>query len=101
MECNAVFTPPLVRLIGRLRSPFYPQVRCRGVRLEVGRVDQNGLWLGIADRQRLLQARKYRLLLPTLTPIVQHLGAGLVDHSQKMTVAARAMAEKKTVGQRS
>ncbi len=29
------------------------------------------------------------------------LGSGLVDHSQKMTVAARAMAEKKTVGQRS
>jgi len=29
------------------------------------------------------------------------LGSGLVDHSQKSTVAARAMAEKKTVGQRS
>ena len=29
------------------------------------------------------------------------LGSGLVDHSQKMTVAARAMAEKKAVGQRS
>jgi len=29
------------------------------------------------------------------------LGSGLVDHSQKMTVAARAMAAKKTVGQRS
>ena len=29
------------------------------------------------------------------------LGSGLVDYSQKMTVAARAMAEKKTVGQRS
>ena len=28
------------------------------------------------------------------------LGSDLVDHSQKMTVAARAMAEKKTVGQR-
>ncbi|QDJ12216.1 Tetracycline resistance protein (plasmid) [Roseomonas mucosa] len=27
------------------------------------------------------------------------LGSGLVDHSQKMTVAARAMAEKKVVGQ--
>ena len=26
------------------------------------------------------------------------LGSGLVDQSQKMTVAARAMAEKKTVG---
>ena len=32
---------------------------------------------------------------------VQKLGSGLVDQSQKMTVAARAMAEKKTVGQRS
>lgn len=29
------------------------------------------------------------------------LGSGLVDHSRKMTVAARAMAEKKVVGQRS
>jgi hypothetical protein len=29
------------------------------------------------------------------------LRSGLVDYSQKMTVAARAMAEKKTVGQRS
>ena len=29
------------------------------------------------------------------------LGSGLIDHSQKMTVAASATAEKKTVGQRS
>ena len=29
------------------------------------------------------------------------LGSGLVDHSQKMTVAARATAEKKAMGQRS
>ena len=29
------------------------------------------------------------------------LGSRLIDHSQKMTVAARAMAEKKTVGHRS
>jgi len=29
------------------------------------------------------------------------LGSGLVDYSQKMTVAARATAEKKAVGQRS
>ena len=29
------------------------------------------------------------------------LGSGLIGHSQKMTVAARATAEKKTVGQRS
>ena len=32
---------------------------------------------------------------------VMNLGSGLVDYSQKMTVAARAMAEKKAVGQRS
>ena len=31
----------------------------------------------------------------------QLLGSGLVDHSQKMMVAARATAEKKAVGQRS
>lgn len=33
--------------------------------------------------------------------ILSVLGSGLIDHSQKMTVAARAMAEKKTVGHRS
>jgi hypothetical protein len=32
---------------------------------------------------------------------MKQLGSGLVDQSQKMTVAASAMAEKKTVGQRS
>lgn len=40
---------------------------------------------------------KYRV---NAQEIVQ-LGSGLVDHSQKMTVAARATAEKKAVGQRS
>jgi hypothetical protein len=30
-----------------------------------------------------------------------HLGSGLIGHSQKMTVAASAMAEKKAVGQQS
>jgi hypothetical protein len=42
--------------------------------------------------------------LPLFTLIVAtkpRLGSGLVDHSQKMTVAARATAEKKAVGQRS
>ena len=34
-------------------------------------------------------------------PICAVLGSGLVDQSQKMTVAARAMAERKTVGHRS
>ena len=36
--------------------------------------------------------------------LIQHLkelGSGLIGHSQKMTVAASATAEKKTVGQRS
>jgi len=31
----------------------------------------------------------------------RRLGSGLIGHSQKMTVAASAMAEKKAVGQRS
>lgn len=35
------------------------------------------------------------------TPHIPVLGSGLVDHSQKMTVAARATAEKNAVGQRS
>lgn len=32
---------------------------------------------------------------------IPDLGSGLIGHSQKMTVAASATAEKKTVGQRS
>jgi phosphoglycerate dehydrogenase-like enzyme len=37
----------------------------------------------------------------TALPNDEAVGSGLVDHSQKSTVAARARAEKKTVGQRS
>jgi len=37
----------------------------------------------------------------SLTSAPVSVGSGLTDQSQKMTVAARAMAEKKTVGQRS
>jgi hypothetical protein len=36
-----------------------------------------------------------------LARVVEKLGSGLIGHSQKMTVAASATAEKKTVGQRS
>ena len=36
-----------------------------------------------------------------LQKLGRRLGSGLIDHSQKMTVGARAMAEKKVVGQRS
>jgi len=36
-----------------------------------------------------------------LTSSAFDLGSGLIGHSQKMTVAASATAEKKTVGQRS
>ena len=46
-----------------------------------------------AGRQRLVS--RIRQAQRTL------LGSGLVDQSQKMTVAARAMAERKTVGHRS
>jgi hypothetical protein len=50
--------------------------------------DQYVFWLGSGiSRERM--------------PDLRALGSGLVDHSQKMTVAARAMAEKKAVGQRS
>jgi hypothetical protein len=47
--------------------------------------------MGEAYRQYLSQ---------TQTP-VQALGSGLIDQSQKMTVAARATAEKKAFGHRS
>ena len=64
----------------------------------------------LADRSRLGELNTLPLYLFTLgiifympiTNIVQSgLGSGLVDQSQKMTVAARAMAERKTVGHRS
>lgn len=40
-------------------------------------------------------------VLAVVPHLAELLGSGLVDHSQKMTVAARAIAEKKAVGQRS
>ncbi|MGW8189696.1 hypothetical protein [Sphingomonas hankookensis] len=45
--------------------------------------------------------RECLLIAKPNDPNWQFLGSGLVDHSQKMTVAARAIAEKKAVGQRS
>lgn len=42
-----------------------------------------------------------RLMSNRIFSVIRRLGSGLVDHSQKMTVAARATAEKKTVGHRS
>ena len=44
-------------------------------------------------------ATHHTLPISLLNPAT--LGSGLIDQSQKMTVAARAMAEKKAVGQRS
>lgn len=41
------------------------------------------------------------VLPPDAPDFAPQLGSGLIDQSQKMTVAARAMAEKKTVGHRS
>ncbi len=40
-------------------------------------------------------------IIPAGRQLRARLGSGLIDQSQKMTVAARAMAEKKTVGHRS
>ncbi|WP_255351639.1 PepSY domain-containing protein [Novosphingobium sp. ST904] len=42
-----------------------------------------------------------RLLMPRLPSFASWLGSGLIDQSQKMTVAARATAEKKAFGHRS
>jgi ABC-type branched-subunit amino acid transport system ATPase component len=38
-----------------------------------------------------------RQVFPELT-VRENLGSGLIAHSQKMTVAARAMAERKAIG---
>lgn len=51
--------------------------------------------IGLSDA---VQGTEGRL---TRAEAAQYLGSGLVDYSQKMMVAARAMAEKKAVGQRS
>ena len=74
-------------------------------------------WINtMLDRIGLLTPRLIEIGGDTSTPLLeilrdtrvgisldelQRLGSGLVDHSQKMTVAARAIAEKKAVGQRS
>jgi len=41
------------------------------------------------------------ITVPDVEAATRFLGSGLIGHSQKMTVAASATAEKKTVGQRS
>lgn len=59
-----------------------------------------GGMIGLIDnpsfRADLSRTEASMLFSPSL-----NLGSGLVDHSQKMIVAARATAEKKAVGQRS
>lgn len=62
---------------------------------------------GEADRD-LTRDERDRLILKlrdkkavAFDSLAKWLGSGLIGHSQKMTVAARATAEKKTVGQRS
>ena len=47
------------------------------------------------------RAQEAHLLLGEWIDAGDALGSGLVDHSQKMTVAARVTAAKKAVGQRS
>lgn len=54
----------------------------------------------LAALKRMSFPRLARGQSPTLPP-PRSLGSGLVDHSQKSTVAARARAENKMVGQRS
>ncbi len=60
---------------------------------------------GIITRQIIDYIMRSRLVIADLSfhnpNVFYELGSGLVDHSQKMTVAAKVMAEKKAVGQRS
>jgi hypothetical protein len=60
--------------------------------------DGGGLYLLVTPAGGKLWRVKFRVVGKEK---LLSLGSGLVDQSQKMTVAARAMAEKKTVGHRS
>jgi hypothetical protein len=57
------------------------------------------------ERKRVLGTLEAYRGLAALVVVIIHgtsvLGSGLVDQSQKMTVAARAMTERKTIGHRS
>jgi hypothetical protein len=56
---------------------------------------------GLRERRRTLRWTSCLAGGCTGPEVQAQLGSGIVDHSQKMTVAARTMAEKKVVGQRS
>ena len=55
----------------------------------------------LGARRWLIFGTKYNVCGQFIVLTAGMLGSGLVDQSQKMAVAASAMAEKKTVGQRS
>jgi hypothetical protein len=56
-----------------------------------------GILSPIAGETRILSTSAVTLALPAA---LDNLGSGRVDHSQKMTVAARVRVEKKAVAQR-
>ena len=88
--CSLVFMPPLVRPIKRPRSPFYPQARCRAVRLQIGRIDHHRLWLGALRSKPFHHAREDACLAPAPPAVVQRLvraiGAGRIAPAQAVTV---------------
>jgi len=53
------------------------------------------------DTGKKTMGRKHHAMVDTDGRTLMMLGSGLVDHRQKMTVAASAMAEKNVVGHRS
>ncbi len=68
---------------------------------EVAQCDLHHALVGAVDQLRRRDGVVVNPISATLEMLKRELGSGLVDHSQKMTVAARAMAEKKAVGHRS
>ena len=68
----------LVRLIKRPRSPFYPQARCRAVRLQIGRIDHDGPGIGICRSQPFHHSREHACLAPALPPVIKRLMGTIV-----------------------
>ena len=78
------------------KSKAEPVVRMAAERDEA----PDPIW--IEKVERLSELIEYRVSATCIAMLgTAILGSGLVDQSQKMTVAARAMAERKTVGHRS
>lgn len=75
--CSLVLSPPFVLPIRRPRwssaSLFRPQARSRTVRLQVGRVDHDGLVLGALGGQPIHHPGKDPYIVPPIPSVVERL----------------------------